>query len=241
MVGRDYILSEIARTAAEHGGVPLGERAFRTETGIRPTDWLRYWPRWGDALRDAGLPPNERNVARAEGDVLARLMVETRRLGRWPTTRELNLLHRKDPSVPSQGVFRRLGGRRILISKLAEYCRAEGAADVLALLEPLLEESAEEHGDGALPADKEQNFGSVYLLKWGRNYKLGRTNALGRRERELAIQLPERVTRVHEIKTDDPAGIEAYWHRRFAERRTHGEWFELTARDVSAFRRRKFM
>lgn len=98
-----------------------------------------------------------------------------------------------------------------------------------------------------MPADPQASgstpdeFGYVYLLKSARYYKIGRSNAVGRRERELAIQLPERATVVHSIKTDDPVGIEFYWHRRFEERRKNGEWFELTPQDVAAFKRRKFM
>jgi hypothetical protein len=85
------------------------------------------------------------------------------------------------------------------------------------------------------------DFGSVYLLKSGRYYKIGRSNAVGRRERELSIQLPEKADVVHAIRTDDPPGIEAYWHKRFGERRKNGEWLELARQDIDAFKRRKFM
>jgi hypothetical protein len=53
--------------------------------------------------------------------------------------------------------------------------------------------------------------GYVYLLKHGsrREYKIGRTNNVLRREGEIGVQLPEKVEPLHSIKTDDPAGVEA--------------------------------
>jgi hypothetical protein len=50
--------------------------------------------------------------------------------------------------------------------------------------------------------------GYVYLAKSGRHYKIGQTNDLVRRTNELRIQLPERISLVHQISTDDPVGIE---------------------------------
>ena len=243
MVGKEHILSEILRTAEENGGKPLGRVRFATETGIRESDWSgRYWARWGDAVREAGLEPNRKQVRSDDDANLERLALEARRLGHLPIRRELQLRRREDDSFPSVGVFDRLGAKRALATRLARYCEEHpGYADVLELVQPLLdaEEEPSDSGDGAEQLAGEDGF--VYLLKSGRHYKLGRTNSLGRREYELAIQLPERADTVHVIKTDDPVGIERYWHLRFADRRGNGEWFELTRADVRAFKRRTFM
>ena len=72
-------------------------------------------------------------------------------------------------------------------------------------------------------------------------FRLKNTGEAAVRSPVVAIQLPEKVAMVHIIRTDDPAGIETYWHTRFADRRKNGEWFELNATDIAAFKRRKFL
>lgn len=147
--------------------------------------------------------------------------------------------HQRESNFPGKEVFReRLGVKSSIAARLIKRCGAEnGYEDVLAICQPLVAQSTKAVNFGAPTPEQ---IGSVYLLKSGRYYKIGRTNAMGRREYELAIQLPDKVALIHEIKTDDPAGIEFYWHRRFKERQKNREWFALTPKDISAFRRRQF-
>jgi hypothetical protein len=235
---KERILEEIRRTAKANGGVPLGVERFFRETGIRQSDWFgKYWSRWGDALREAGYEPNTLQGAYGEDFLIESYIGLIRELGRFPSDGEVRLKRRKNPAFPSHNSFRRFGAKRELVSKIREFCRAHSGFDEVEALLP--------SPPAVSPAEDVErdtvDLGYVYLLKAGRYYKVGKTNAAGRRERELAVQLPEKAQTVHVIRTDDSAGIEAYWHGRFAGKRKHGEWFELDARDVKAFRRRKFM
>lgn len=239
---REHILAEIRRTAETNGGKPLGRSRFAAETGIHEHDWRgRYWARWNDALDEAGFPPNALQGPHDEGRLLDALASEIRRHGRMPTSSELRLRRREDQDFPSpSAIERRLGAKALWPARIAARCReSREFADVLAIIEPLVGD-VDEAGSEAEPDSGAGEFGFVYLLKSGRYYKVGRTNSTGRRIYDLAIQLPEPVKLVHEIRTDDPVGIERYWHSRFQDRRKNGEWFELTPADVSAFKRRRF-
>lgn len=238
-ISRQHILDEIKRTSRENEGAPLGWRKFRTETGIRPYDWNKYWARWADAQREAGFVPNEKQARYGEDVLIEKYIGLIRELGRFPAKSDLRIKCFNDPEFPSEKTYRRFGTKGQFAAKILTYCQhRQDYEDVSDLCAKLVGEEVA-HTDAAVAAAEEIGF--VYLLKSGRHYKIGKTNAVGRRERELAIQLPEKTSKIHSIKTDDPGGIEAYWHKRFERKRKHGEWFELSASDVSVFRRRKFM
>jgi hypothetical protein len=241
MVTKAHILDEIKRTAEANGGQPLGRQRFRTETGIKETDWSgKYWIRWSDALREAGYSPNQFQSAYSEQFLLRKLAAFVQELGHFPVHAELKLKAREDPEFPSHNTFAKFGGKAKMAAYLVAYCQQnDNYEDVIAICAPTASNSELE----AAPKTTEgyEAFGFIYLLKSGRYYKIGRTNAIGRRERELAIQLPEPAVVIHSIKTDDPVGIESYWHTRFKDRRKNGEWFELSTNDIAAFKRRKFM
>lgn len=237
-MNKAYILQEIKRTANANSGAPLGWRKFFSETGIKESDWLGvYWARWSEAIREAGFAPNQLQGPYAESELLAKYAGLARELGKLPTKGDLRLKARSDPKFPSDKTFARLGTMAEFVARLRVYCHTAGHEDVARLCGeyvPRKRHAAKEEASG-------EDFGSVYLLKSGRFYKIGRSNACGRRERELAIQLPERASIIHEIRTDDAVGIEAYWHKRFEPQRKNGEWFDLDTSHIKAFKRRKFM
>jgi hypothetical protein len=240
---KEKIVQEIIRTARENGGQPLGQERFPVETGIRRGDWYgKYWARWSDALRDAGFAPNKFQESHPEDFVIEKYIELTRKLGHLPVKGELLLERKEDPSFPTHNSFSRWGTKADLISKIVGYCaKQSGFEDIVELCQsavPSSDHAAERMESQGSSVDSD---GYVYLIKSGRHYKIGRSNSVGRREYELAIQLPEKLKPIHSIRTDDPAGIEAYWHNRFAAKRANGEWFKLDGVDVQAFKRRRFM
>lgn len=159
-----------------------------------------------------------------------------RKLGKFPTYDELSLEKNNDVEFPSRNVFTDFGSKLKLAEKIVEYCKDKtGYDDVIKLCEPVLEKFSEEENVDDLNSN--QSLGAVYLFKHGKYYKIGKTSDTVRRGNELKIQLPENLDLIHEIKTDDPSGIEAYWHKRFEAKRMNGEWFDLSSADIKVFKR----
>ncbi|NQT33919.1 GIY-YIG nuclease family protein [bacterium] len=238
---KEFILNEIKRTAAENDGKPLGRDRFFKHTGIKESDWFgKYWARWSDAIIEAGFTPNIFQSGYDENLLLKKFTDFTRELGKFPTTGELRIEGRNNPNFPSGDIFkRRFGNKSQLAKRIVVWCEEhKNMNDIVELCLPHCQDSDETR---KFVNTEEDKFGFVYLMKSGRYYKIGRSSAPGRREYEIGIQLPEELKTIHTIKTDDPVGIEEYWHKRFNAKRKKGEWFDLSSADVKAFKRRKFM
>jgi len=235
MPTREHIIDEIRRVA-EKNGRPPGRQVFEKETGIRMQEWYGvHWRSWGDALKDAGYEPNRKQGKFSSEDVLRKYAEVVRHFGRVPAAIDIRIYSRKRNDFPGHTTFNNhFVNKAGLLAALADWIRNnEEFADLLDLIpEPAV--AAED--DPLAPSGE----GFVYLLKSGDHYKIGRSDELEKRVKQISVALPEAVILEHAIRTDDPPGIEAYWHRRFADRRTTGEWFKLSLADVRAFKRRKF-
>lgn len=232
----EAIIKSYTTMASERGGAPIGERVFSRESGIPRYNWMGgYWRSWSAFQEAAGYSPNDATQKIPDEVLLRRFAELALERGSIPTEADLNLKRKADPSFPGKLVFRRWGGRDALVEAAAAFCEAN--LDLAPALEVLTAGTAGrlDHRLASLNVN-----GFVYLLRSGKNFKIGRTNAAGRRLRELAIQLPQKPDTVHVIETDDPEGIEQYWHGRFADKRQGGEWFALSSEDVRAFKKRRF-
>lgn len=233
---RDRILNEIRHLAEASGGVPPGKRTFYKETGIRESEWLGvYWARWSDAITEAGYAPNRVPAKITEDEILRKFAEAYRKTGKLLTAPEIRLYARAHKGFPAgPTVQKTFPSRSALLSRLATWIETTGEfTEVGEML------SSVTAGDNA-PKQVRSIDGSVYLLRSGSYYKIGRSEQIERRVKAIRVALPDAAQLIHEIKTDDPPGIEAYWHRRFADHRMNGEWFKLSASDVAAFKRRKF-
>lgn len=237
---RAFIVEEIKRLATLGGGRAPGRLAFERATGVKYEQWCGvYWARWSDAVAEAGLAPNQLQGKLDSELVLLEVLKAARHFQHLPTVAEMRLYRRQYQTLPNaKTVSRHFPTKASLATAVRRFVEADASyADIL----PMLPDDGDE--DVSRPDSPTPPDGWVYLFKSGKHYKIGRSGNLERRVKEVTVALPESLTIVHTIATDDEAGIESYWHRRYAHLRVRpdAEWFKLGPAEVRAFKRRRFM
>lgn len=172
-----------------------------------------------------------------------------REKGRWPTRGELKVKHHKDSNFPDAStIYKKLGLVLTgdLAANLLEYVKGKRKyKDVVIICNSFLETVSKNAAIDNSP--EKYSIGYVYLLKSRLGnaiaYKIGKTSEPERRVLELN-QPSNEQTLEWKIETDDPSGIEEYWHKRFESKRLYpsrpkNEWFKLKPSDVKAFKRWK--
>jgi Meiotically up-regulated gene 113 len=256
-MNKEWYRIKIHELAEANGGNAPGAELFYSTTNTKESGWRRKhwndWNNWGDALEEFGFPRGKFIIGFDRTVILGQLaeFIQSLEPPRYPLVDELTRAKRRGREIPSQGAIRRqLGDRDMVISSLIEFCEGKEefsrALEVCKSIVPVglttIHKITQECAEG------DTSRGWVYLIRAQGAYKIGCSRAPYRRAAEIANQSATGAELLHKIETDDPEGIEEYWHRRFSPKRLDGlnkrsgEWFALTPDDVRAFTlRKKFM
>ena len=199
MPSREFILSEIQRVYEKNNRAP-GMVVFERETGIRKPEWYgAHWRSWSAALVDAGFEPNEKQGKLSSDHILRQYAEFIRHLGRVPAEVDVRMHARDNESFPAHTTFsKHFGNKAPLLRALSAWVvEHEEFVDIANLL-PDLEDKITEQ--------EVAREGLVYLMKSGDHYKIGRSEEIERRVKEISVSMPEKVDLVHTIRTDDPSG-----------------------------------
>jgi hypothetical protein len=231
MTDREKIIDQLKRTTVANGGVPLSTRAFFKETGLGPRDLHRCgWPTHGALLQSQGLARGTMRQAYSDDELFRPLAQLTRVLGHFPTQNEREVERHREPAFPSSEAYLRRARGASLEVEFVDWCRRSNAyPDLVAKLSGSIV--------GAIKQRRPAVRGYVYMMRSGRRHKIGRETTEGARQAAAGTWLEDpRV--VHRIATDDPEGVERYWHERFRKQNklVKGELYDLTAADVAAFK-----
>lgn len=239
---KQEIIRQIKALASANDGLAPGRDKFQVETGISKHEWMyKIWRSWGDALTEAGFAPNALNTKLDDASILAGILKLADKIQKFPNTGDLAFEGSKNPEFPNLKTISKRWSMKNLAEELRFHAEAAGNLHVADMCNSYLS------GLTAKPnsvSDKinELNVsgaGYVYLISYEKHFKIGRTKSITKRSRQVQIELPNETILIHAILTDDPVGVEAYWHKRFSDKRGNGEWFALGKSDINSFKKWK--
>ena len=78
-----------------------------------------------------------------------------------------------------------------------------------------------------------ENYGYVYLLLCENGlYKIGRTQDIARRVKDLNRDIPVQIKHIHSFLTQNTFKSEIFMHKKFSKERVQYEWFRLSSEQV---------
>lgn len=228
---REQILDAYKAFAARTKGAPPGKRQFLKAYPELNDHVFRsgFWRSWKAFQLDAGIAPNAKVQRLPDRPILEGLARLTRKLGRVPTTDDIAFARKSDNTIPSEATVRkRAPTDAARAALLQEFCASSAEwADVLGLIKPALQVAA---------ARPNTQHAVVYLMQHGKRFKVGKSVDLDERLRNAKTWITD-ARYLWYIETDDPFGVEKYWHGRFKAKSLGGEWFRLSNDDVAAFKK----
>jgi len=152
MVDKDYILGEIKKQAQLNGGRPIGIKKFCEATGIKENQVLgTYWTKWNDAVKEAGLTPNNMSVSYPEVVLINRMALFIRELGKLPTKVEIRHKAFLDATFPGiSAYYSTYFSAFDMAKKISDFCSANPEwADVAAICNKVYQDGLQEDRDYA--------------------------------------------------------------------------------------------
>ena len=227
-------LVEITKNLARKIGRTPSRKQIEEAMG---TDYAYYGYNISEFQEHCGLRPNKPgNDQKIQDEELLKDLYDTYlREGEIPHQIRLRKWIR-DGKIKHHTLESRFNGMFGIQKALHQYAVNKGDANILSM--PGWKISFDDVGSDNSTIDR---IRYVYLMRHGnRNeYKIGKTYNPIKREGQIRLELPNAVEPIHYIETDDPSGIELYWHRRFGDKNTNGEWFILSQNDVNSFKKWK--
>lgn len=229
----EKIIVQLKAAVDRNGGQPPSLRSFFQAAGLNQRDLVRAgWPTYGALLKSQGFEPAKMKRGYTNEEVFRPLAELAVRLGHFPTQNEREVERHRNPVFPSSEAYIRRGRGAMLEHALRAWC--DGTNSFPDLVPKLKQGAATAQVSGPIVK------GYVYMLRdgnSGKRVKVGKESVEGARQAAAATWL-ENPKAIHRIATDDPEGVERYWHERFKKEGKHvvRELFDLLPSDIAAFK-----
>lgn len=106
---REQIITKFQECAQTLGKVP-GRLLFLRQTNLKERDWLYFWPKFSDLVRESGFEPNEFSLATPDDDLWQAMAQVCLRLKKYPTQNEYRIVSR-EMTLPGDSVYTARYGR----------------------------------------------------------------------------------------------------------------------------------